>query len=1214
MFVERERRLRGVVEARMEQAIEDAAALREWAATQVSGVRQDIEHEVELLLNALSLKTAALEDVHARLETRVRWGVALLEAKKAAVLGRRVLQAWRAVAARAKYCRNVAAKLQERAAIRKTAHLMATWADYCIDQRLRRQRMRAAVRRMAFLKMQNVLLAWKDTVDERVAEESAEESALRACQSHLRQWQLRQLMGRWRERSRRASVATALLQGMAARCDENSMQHVFTAWQEHVLQQKLELACFQVKAAANRRRAALGAALDAWRVSVDDTFGGQLQMVHAQRVISRRRGVRALQAWRGVVETAKGEALRWHQIELFERRRRASRVMLAWREFTFESKDNRDVFVRFIHARAERRMQMVMVFWRAYAAWKRHAACAVHHAVQRKALHGVTSALSLWREETARGKVNRHRVAVCQRRQRSEMMQAALVALRQHAAETIQEREMEQKAAGWHAGRLQARALWALVEGVQQHREFAGRLMSVAAQVDKTQLKAAWEVWQQVAGQEKALQVAVYRFQVRRAWFAMKSGFAAWKKETQQAQHEATLLARGTARLQASRACWAFSVWRHVSAEAVDEQRAVAFGQRRMARLRLAASFSAWRRYSEWSLAVQETVEEAVQQRKQRVATACVDIWAAYAVQCSQQRTRLELSVSRQAASLQAAAFSSWRTRTQFKVAQQAQLCCGVARLSRIRLENCVAAWRRLVDDVHGERTRLGAVGLTLAMRHQELVLKRLFTAWRGRTTEVAASLAAGEARRGADAAAVLRCAFSSWRNFANNAALRREHFVAALVERRREKQQALVYAGWRYQSQQSARNAIVVLHRVERAATGVCRSAFDTWRSAAKERRQRRTALVRFMQRTNASRASAAFAVWRSVVAEKTAATEELRRCLLRKKIAFTQFKQWYWDSFDEDLQATLRAMFEFETEEFAALEDFGGHHRQSHHLGGGEDEGEEALLMYGSTAAGAASGSGASSIVRQRPSPVKSLLSSPIRRELEQSRSGGSVAVGGTQQHHNSNNTSNDEDVVKKPFSTNQSHPLLSAKVHAALAAAQLSPAPPVPHAPAASECTAGSAVLGGLVDWFAPGSEMFVTHPSGMPPLSPVFETNESWYGDDAQSPLAAPSHISSSQASTVATTGFTTKTVITAATPHSISFDGVLSPSNAVGRRNTTTTLSDAKTPWSTLAAAGVSSSAAAVDGHGGFPAAAMDFAVTPKFTNHFVASSEKENAM
>ena len=129
MFVERERRLRGVVEARMEQAIEDAAALREWAATQVSGVRQDIEHEVELLLNALSLKTAALEDVHARLETRVRWGVALLEAKKAAVLGRRVLQAWRAVAARAKYCRNVAAKLQERAAIRKTAHLMATWAD-----------------------------------------------------------------------------------------------------------------------------------------------------------------------------------------------------------------------------------------------------------------------------------------------------------------------------------------------------------------------------------------------------------------------------------------------------------------------------------------------------------------------------------------------------------------------------------------------------------------------------------------------------------------------------------------------------------------------------------------------------------------------------------------------------------------------------------------------------------------------------------------------------------------------------------------------------------------------------------------------------------------------------------------------------------------------------------------------------------------------------
>ena len=31
------------------------------------------------------------------------------------------------------------------------------------------------------------------------------------------------------------------------------------------------------------------------------------------------------------------------------------------------------------------------------------------------------------------------------------------------------------------------------------------------------------------------------------------------------------------------------------------------------------------------------------------------------------------------------------------------------------------------------------------------------------------------------------------------------------------------------------------------------------------------------------------------------------VRRCILRKRVSFAFFKQWYWDCFDEDVQVCL-------------------------------------------------------------------------------------------------------------------------------------------------------------------------------------------------------------------------------------------------------------------------------------------------------------------
>lgn len=141
----------------------------------------------------------------------------------------------------------------------------------------------------------------------------------------------------------------------------------------------------------------------------------------------------------------------------------------------------------------------------------------------------------------------------------------------------------------------------------------------------------------------------------------------------------------------------------------------------------------------------------------------------------------------------------------------------------------------------------------------------------------------------------------------------------------------------------------------VHRLARRVQHAALLSWRQAAQERKVRRTAIARFMQvryravqckvegrmqaeqeamllavargacsciasvhaspspsrlplalaqRWDAHRKAAALGHWRRLLAEKREAEEGLRRCLTRKRVAFRLFRQWYWESFDEDMQ----------------------------------------------------------------------------------------------------------------------------------------------------------------------------------------------------------------------------------------------------------------------------------------------------------------------
>lgn len=65
------------------------------ALCQVDSIRQEMDEEVSHLLETIQRKSAKLEDTTARLTNRLRWGVAVLQAKNELAIKRQAFSAWR---------------------------------------------------------------------------------------------------------------------------------------------------------------------------------------------------------------------------------------------------------------------------------------------------------------------------------------------------------------------------------------------------------------------------------------------------------------------------------------------------------------------------------------------------------------------------------------------------------------------------------------------------------------------------------------------------------------------------------------------------------------------------------------------------------------------------------------------------------------------------------------------------------------------------------------------------------------------------------------------------------------------------------------------------------------------------------------------------------------------------------------------------------------
>jgi hypothetical protein len=62
---------------------------------QIEAIRSDLESELGTLSDLVVEKDQGLADIEDRLTARVRWGVAMLQRKREAAKGSRILQWWR---------------------------------------------------------------------------------------------------------------------------------------------------------------------------------------------------------------------------------------------------------------------------------------------------------------------------------------------------------------------------------------------------------------------------------------------------------------------------------------------------------------------------------------------------------------------------------------------------------------------------------------------------------------------------------------------------------------------------------------------------------------------------------------------------------------------------------------------------------------------------------------------------------------------------------------------------------------------------------------------------------------------------------------------------------------------------------------------------------------------------------------------------------------
>jgi len=987
-FVDNEKEVRLAQQHHIETAEKEGAALKKWALLQLKGLREEAEEGVEQLISAIKVKNQRLAEAKAHLETRVRWGVALLMARREADVKRLVLAAWRARTARKKYCAKLEAKLEESAALQTKAAVMSAWEDRVMYMQARQLKLRAAVRRMALLKTYQAFAAWRGFVLQRRAEKEYADRLTEASSQHMMRWRTRHALQLWRKSAQCAKQGRMMLNGVGSRMDKELVRGVLGGWKADVQGKKAAAVHLESSVNLRHRQALLRNVLVAWRRNTEDSFGEKMQVDQGRHVVTKISLKIAFASWRQ--HAADIEIRRKHaEVMRADHQRQLMTVGLSfWKEMHQLRQSQREAVKQIMLVKAEQMQWQALAYWKYYVEEKKRARAIVTKCLNKVSIKLMSQAFTGWkthvdeqralenketRAQKRYTKVQMKRVfskwrsntavsaaqdtkaleMVCIKKQR-QLLSTIFMALQAHAIKEQTYKEEFFLAMYWRAEMVQRRALTSFRTVVKKKRQLEVDLRAIAGRIEVEQARQVLAAWNSTAAQSATENRLVKHVQQRCAQRRLAAAFVGWSKSAQHSKVCVTAKVLGLRKRYHNRlicqayASWevgadtaknaveiaehkgmmmqkreslavTFGAWQLAASSAVEQQRKVEHAKRMVNKVMMGHVFASWRDGSARAKLAAARSMQLTENRSIAVVRACLVGWKAHCVDLASRRSRAEMIADQRDFIMIGDVWDLWQAMVAHKEKRRWQLALAASKMARIKSALAIKSWSTAVAAVRQAEWRAEVTGAKIRAKNDKNALAMSFTGWRGMTERLKLARSAMDAVNTAQSATTLRLVFSSWSHSAKQGSMQRARVFDMFRSRQALKLTYTAMTAWTVAVGSEIHRRDVSNRAVKRLCQRTMSDAFAIWRETARARRARRTMMVRFMHRWNVHRQGVALVAWKSVVEDRKAAEEELRKCLIRKKVAFRTFKGWYWETFEHDLQETLHNLFEI-TEAAAA------------------------------------------------------------------------------------------------------------------------------------------------------------------------------------------------------------------------------------------------------------------------------------------------------
>lgn len=633
-------------------------------------------------------------------------------------------------------------------------------------------------------------------------------------------------------------------------------------------------------------------------------------------------------------------------------RRRAldtvGRAMRGWAEHVHALGRARSTAEHGWRRRAQASTREAMRGWAEHVYARRHARELSTRLRRRWRLNALGKAVHAWALRCTDAVAARELAAAVARDRRRRLARAAFSAWQDDAVERF-----------YRGGRYQRAFCYAACEGVARAFESrrrralasaalaafraelgdARRRRRAAAKMERFRLRGTFDRWLDAAAdQRRQVRLVAKIAKIAYARVGART-LATWRREAASAARGRRLLARALARVTRGTLARAVATWRHVTRAAVETRVKMRRALRKMTRAQLSRAFA------RWSELVEELGETRGKMRKiaSRVANIAVAgafaRWSEMTAEAKQIRTALTRAVKKMRNKATSAAFDAWAFVRAEKARARTAAASVAARWIRRETAEAYRRWHAFAVSSVARREEMFKGAAVKIMKHLQA---RGFAKWRHvaleearkrREMKTAMARTVGRWTRRRSGAA-----FDRWRDRAVEARRTAGVLRRAVVKMRRATT-ARAFAAMRARAR-SRKNARGILARVARRCVGSCfhnwvdqvdrtvharrvlvrahamsirvdrrlRSrAFREWRALrAKTAHVARLLLNTWRRRSTAEKRDA-LEGWRAAIEHRRRATENLRACLTRKRVAQRWFLRWYWDAFDDDIQVAL-------------------------------------------------------------------------------------------------------------------------------------------------------------------------------------------------------------------------------------------------------------------------------------------------------------------